>query len=100
MEMTVLVERLADDKYRASTGFPVVMESEGRSPNEAVERLREQAVQRLKGSELVQVSIPGVSDSNPWRKYAGIWKDNPDFDGFLDNIAEYRRTVDEAHSTQ
>ena len=38
MEMTVLVERLADDKYRASTGFPVVMESEGRSPNEAVER--------------------------------------------------------------
>src|SRR5262249_11379998 len=100
MEMTVLVERLADDRYRASTGYPVAMESEGRAPDEAVERLREQAVKRLKGSELVQVSIPGVQDANPWLKYAGIWKNHPDFDRFLENVAEYRRTVDEAHSTQ
>ena len=100
MEMTVLVERLAEHKYRASTGYPVAMESEGRSANEAIERLREQAVQRLKGTELVQVSIPGVRDTNPWLKYAGIWKDHPDFDGFLDNVAEYRTTVDETHSTQ
>ncbi|PYP82171.1 MAG: hypothetical protein DMF61_27130 [Blastocatellia bacterium AA13] len=100
MEMTVLVERIGDDKYRASTGYPVVMESEGHSSNEAVERLREQAAQRLKGTELVQVSIPGMGDTNPWLKYAGIWKDHPDFEVFLDNVAEYRRTVDEAHSTR
>ena len=100
MEMTVLVERLADDKYRASTECPVAMESEGSSPNEAVEKLREQAVQRFTGSELVHVSLPGVNDSSPWLKYAGIWRDHPHFDRFLDDIAEYLRTVDEANSTQ
>src|SRR5690349_6264072 len=98
MEMTVLVERLADDKYRASTGYPVAMESEGRSLSEAVDRLREQAARRLKGSELIQVSIPGPGGTNPWLEYSGIWKDHPDFEGFLDNISEYRRTANKARA--
>lgn len=98
MEVTVLVERLNEHKYRASTGYPVPMESEGESREDAVERLREQAVQRLKASELVQVSIQEIPD-NPWIKYAGIWKDHPEFDAFLENIAEYRRTADETRST-
>jgi hypothetical protein len=97
--MTVLVERLGEHRYRASTGQPVAMESEGSSREEAVERLREQAAQRLKEGELVEVSIAAVADANPWVKYAGIWKDHPDFDAFLENIAEYRRTANEADST-
>jgi hypothetical protein len=100
MEVTVLVERLNEHKYRASTGYPVPMESEGNSREDAVERLREQAVQRLKASELVQVSIREISDTNPWIKYAGIWKDHPDFETFLENIAEYRRTADKTRSTR
>jgi hypothetical protein len=100
MNMTVLVERVDQHKYRASTSHPVAMESEGQSREEAVERLREQAAQRLKAGELFQVSVPGISDSNPWIKYAGAWKDHPDIDAFLENIAEYRRKVDEANSTQ
>jgi hypothetical protein len=100
MEMTVLVEQLGEEKYRASTAYPLALEGEGHSRDEAVERLREQAVQRLKGSEFIHVSIPGGPDTNPWIEYAGIWKDHPDFDEFLENIAEYRRTVDEAHSAR
>jgi hypothetical protein len=97
MNITVLIEQVGQHKYRASTSHPVPMESEGQSREEAVERLREQAAQRLKGCELIQTTVPGTTDSNPWIKYAGLWKDNPDFESFLDNIAEYPRTVDEAH---
>ena len=93
MKMTVLVERLDEHMYRASTSHPVAMESEGCSRDEAVERLREQAAQRIKDSELVQVSIPGAPDANPWVTYAGIWKDHADFDAVMENIAEYRRTL-------
>jgi transcriptional regulator NrdR family protein len=94
--MTVLVERLEEHRYRASTGQPVAMASEGSSREEAVERLREQATQRLKGGELVEISIAAVADANPWVRYAGIWKNHPDFDAFLENLAEYRRTANEA----
>jgi hypothetical protein len=77
MEMTVLVEQLGEEKYRASTAYPLALEGEGHSRDEAVERLREQAVQRLKGSEFIHVSIPGGPDTNPWIEYAGLWKDHP-----------------------
>lgn len=59
MEVTVLVERLDEHKYRASTGYPVPMETEEGSREDAVERLREQAVQRLKASELGSSLNPG-----------------------------------------
>jgi hypothetical protein len=90
--MTVLVERLDEHKYRASTSNPVPMESEGCSRDEAVERLRDQAAERLKDGELVQISISGVPDANPWVKYSGIWKDHADFDAVMENISKYRRT--------
>ena len=92
--MTALVERLAENKYCTSTVPPVAMDSEGSSLNDAVEWLSERAVQRLKASEFTQVSIPGVSNANQWFKFSGIWKDHPDVDRFLDNIDEYRRTID------
>lgn len=100
MKMTVLVERLDEEKYRASTGYPLVIESEGKSRDEAVERLRKRALERLERSELVQVSIADDRNINPWVKYAGLWKDHPDFEAFLENIAEYRQTGDDVRSTR
>ena len=38
MRMTVLIERLDEGRYRASTSHPITMESEGCSRDEAVER--------------------------------------------------------------
>ncbi len=93
MKMTVLVERLDEHVYRASTPHPVAIECEGCSRDEAVERLRDQTAARLKGGELVQVSIPGERDANPWVTYAGVWKDHANFDAVMENIAEYRRTL-------
>jgi hypothetical protein len=74
MRVTVLVERLDERRYRASTSHPITMESEGSSRDEAVERLRDQAAQRLNGGELVQVLIPGAPDANPWLHMQGYGK--------------------------
>ena len=94
MKAAVLVEKLGVKKYRASTSQPIPLESEGRSGEEAVKRLCALARKRLAAGQWRQVSLPGPPQANPWIAYAGIWKDHPDFDDFLKNIADHRRAVD------
>jgi hypothetical protein len=90
VKATVLVEKLSAKRYRASTSQPIPLESEGRSRDEAVTRLCALARKRLAAGEWQQVSLPGPPQSNPWIAYAGIWKDHPELDDFVKNIAEYR----------
>ena len=98
MKTSVLVEKLGARKYQASTSQPFPLETEGKSRQEAVKRLCALARQRLAAGEWQQVSLPGPPQANPWIAYAGIWEGHPDFDDFLENIAEYRRAVDAADS--
>ena len=100
MNATVLVEKIGVKKYRASTAQPVVLESVGNSRLQALTRLAELAKKRLAGGELVQIALPGPTESNPWKKFAGIWKDHPDFDAFRESIAEYRRLRDGTDSAR
>ena len=93
MQATVLVEKIGPRKYRASTTQPVVLESEGKSRREALGRLSELARQRLAAGQLVQMSLPDCPESNPWKSFAGIWKHHPDYDAFVNNIKDYRRSV-------
>jgi hypothetical protein len=98
VKTAVLIEKLGKKKYRASTAQPIALESEGRSRDEAVERLCELARERLAAAEWQQVSLPGPPQANPWIAYAGIWKDHPDFADFLKNIAEHRRTTNRSNA--
>ena len=93
MQAAVLVEKLGEKKFRASTSQPIPLESEGRSGEEAVKRLCALARKRLAAGQWQQISLPGPPQTNPWIAYAGIWKDHPDFDDFLQNIVDYRRAV-------
>jgi predicted RNase H-like HicB family nuclease len=98
MQLTVLVERLNEQTYRAETAQPVPLATEGRTREEAVERLRELVHQRLAAGEMIQLDVPEVAGPHPWLPFAGIWKDHPDIDALLDNIADNRRCLDEAES--
>lgn len=100
MKASVLVEKLGAKKFRASTSHPIPLKSEGRSREEAVKRLCAMARKRLAAGEWRQVSLPGPPQSNPWIAYAGIWKDNPDYEAFLKNLREYRRAIDGSNSSQ
>jgi hypothetical protein len=94
MKAAVLVEKLGKKKYRASTSQPIPLETEGRTRDKAIKRLCALARKRLAAGEWQEVSLPGPPQTNPWIACAGIWKDHPDFDDFINNIAEYRRTMD------
>ena len=93
MQATVLVEKIGPKKYRASTTQPVVLESEGSSRREALGRLEQLAGKRLASGQLVQITLPGPPEANPWKSFAGIWKNHPDFDAFVANIKDYRKSV-------
>jgi predicted RNase H-like HicB family nuclease len=97
MDMTVLIEP-KDGRFRASTSQPVVMETEGASREEALQRLQELAKTRLAAGEVVLVPFPNGESNHPWMKFAGVWKDHPDFDQFQQNVSEYRQSLDETES--
>ncbi|MBC8116624.1 MAG: type II toxin-antitoxin system HicB family antitoxin [Candidatus Saccharimonas sp.] len=93
MDMIVLIEP-QNGRFKATTSQPVAMETEGASREEALQRLQELAKSRLAAGELVQVPLPNGDSSHPWMKFAGVWKDHPEFDQFQQNVAEYRRSLD------
>ena len=58
------------------------------------------AANRLATAQFVQISIPDGEQPHPWARWAGVWKNDPDFDQFLANIAEYRRNADTAEPSE
>lgn len=98
MQVTVFVERLDEHTYRAETAQPSALITEGRTRDEAIERLRTLAQQRLTVGEMVCLDIPEVPIPHRWVPFAGIWKDHPDLDAVLEHIAVARRKLDAAES--
>jgi hypothetical protein len=98
MQVTVFVEQLDEQTYRAETAQPITLVTEGRTRDEAVERLRVLARQRLTAGEMVHLEIPELAVPHPWVSFAGIWRDHPDLDALLEHIAEERRRLDAAES--
>jgi hypothetical protein len=98
MQVTVFVERLDEHTYRAETAQPIPLTTEGRTRDEAIERLRTLAQQRLAAGEMVCLDIPEVPVPHPWVPFAGIWKDHPDLDAMLEHIAAARRKLDAVES--
>jgi hypothetical protein len=92
--VTVFVERLDEQTCRAETAQPIALATEGRTHDDAIERLRVLAQQRLTTGEMVRLDIPEVAVPHPWVPFAGIWKDHPDFDAVLDHIVAERRRLD------
>ena len=96
MEVTVFVEQLSEDTYVAETAQPSALVTEGRTHDEAIERLRVLASQRLTAGEISRLEISEVAAAHPWLPFAGIWKDHPDLDAVLQHNAAARRRLDAA----
>jgi hypothetical protein len=98
MTVTALVKQIGDRRYRASISQPMLLETEADTPGQAVQQLRQMAMDQIAGGQLVEISLPGSNEPNPWLAIAGAWKDHPDLEQYLQNIADYRRQVDEDES--
>jgi predicted RNase H-like HicB family nuclease len=98
MQVTVFVEQLDEQTYRAETAQPIALVTEGRTRDEAIAQLQLLAQQRLNAGEVVSLDIPEVAVPHPWVPFAGIWKDHPDLDAVLEHIAAERRRLDASES--
>jgi hypothetical protein len=98
MQVIVFVARLDGQTFRAETAHPIALVAEGRTRDEALERLQVLARKRLTAGGMVRLEIPEVAVTHPWMPFAGIWKDHPDFDAVLEHIAAERRRLDTAES--
>lgn len=94
MQFPILIEPVANNGYRASSGPPLSVSADGPTREEAIRKVQEQMRQRLHaGAEIATVEIPVQPVENPWVKYAGMFKDDPDFEEVVEIMAENRRKM-------
>jgi len=88
----VLVENQEDGGVSATVlGLPDFKGS-GVTKQEALEKLIQLLQERE--PEIVTLEIELPQTEHPWMKFAGMHKDDPQFDEMLEYIEEYRRELD------
>jgi predicted RNase H-like HicB family nuclease len=94
MQITVLVEPVAENGFRAKAGEPLPLCADGATADEAVRNLRAAMDQQLKnGKQLRSVEI--VSE-NPWLAMAGMHDPNdPLVQQWKKEIAAYRQEIED-----
>lgn len=94
MQIPVVVKRVKSNGYRARATEPFAVSAKGATCEEALTKLRAKIQTRLKnGTELVGLEIS--PPPHPLAEFAGMFKDDPDFDDVLKIMAENRRKMDE-----
>ena len=95
MQIPVLVEPMENQGYRASSGSGLEFVAEGATADEALGLFRAEIERRIAaGAILVNLEVGAIVE-NPWIQCAGSLKDDPFFDAWQQEIAEYRREIDE-----
>lgn len=93
MQITVLIEEMNGQGFRASSALPFGVSAEGATREEALAKLKDEVDARIKnGAQLVTIETAG--EPNPWLDAAGMYRDDPLFDEWQQAIAEYRDQVD------
>ena len=91
-----VIEPVAGNGFRATSGSPLVLNAEGATRDEALANLRQLVRQRLdEGLEVATLEVADRVGGNPWVEFAGMFKDDPLFDDWQQAIAENRRRIDE-----
>jgi predicted RNase H-like HicB family nuclease len=95
MKISVLIEPVAGNGYRARNGEPFDRSAEGATEEEAVRKLQELIRGKLStGVRLLQVELP--EPDNPWLQMAGTLDLNdPLVKEWIEIMEENRRKADE-----
>lgn len=92
MQIPVVIEPLSDHCYRATSSAPLALTAEAATPDDALAQLNQLVRDRLAaGTKFVALDVP-VED--PWLRFAGMYRDNPLFDDWVEAMREYREQVD------
>jgi len=95
MEIPVLVEPVAGNGFRASSGQPLPLSAEGATPDDAVRNLRAEMARQLQnGKQLLAIRLP--EPVNPWLAAAGIHDPSDSLiQEWKDAMAEYRQEFED-----
>lgn len=90
----VLIENQPDGKFQATLiGLPDC-QGFGNTETEAIEKLSQSLQHRLEAAKIVTLEIEIPKAEHPWMKFAGMFKDDPQFDEVLAYIESERRELD------
>ncbi len=92
MEIPVLLMPVNGNQFRAKSGEPLSITTEGSSREEALSKLRQQLENLLgSGAEITTVRVC----EHPLARFAGMFKDDPLFEKCLIEMAENRDRADQ-----
>ena len=96
MTFDVILLKKAENGYVARPVLWPDSVVHGATEQEALERVRALICDLLSRTQFVQVEvdIPEHQVNNPWLAKAGMFADDPTWDGFLKAMADYRRQLD------
>jgi predicted RNase H-like HicB family nuclease len=95
-----LTEYVLIEKEKNGGGYTATVlgwldcKAEGNTREEALTNLHQLLTARLEQTEIVTLEIEPTKPAHPWMKFAGKYKDDPQFDEMLAYIEEYRRELD------
>jgi hypothetical protein len=94
MSIQVLIEPLANNGFRATSGEPLAVSVEAPTREEALAKVKERLQARLKnGAELVPIQLN--TEPNPWTEFAGMFDPNdPLVKAWKRQMARNRRKKD------
>ena len=99
MEITVLVEPLPSNGFRAISGEPLHLQTAAPTREEAIRKLRELIEERTSaGAELVALQLE--QPAHPLAPYAGILKNDSLLEPWKDAMRAYREQKDSDTKTQ
>lgn len=93
----ILLTRQANNGYLARPVLMPELVVAGEDEQEAIARVCTAITEHQTESRVVQVTLPvnQQTDDDPWLRFAGMWKDDPNWEQFQADIAANRRWVDE-----
>jgi predicted RNase H-like HicB family nuclease len=94
MQITVLIEPVANNGFRATAGEPLPVSADGATPEEAVRNLRAAINCQLKNGK--QLKMVDLSSHNPWLALAGTHNPNdPLVQEWKQEMAAYRQEIED-----
>jgi hypothetical protein len=94
MQIPVIIERVANNGFRARAGEPMPVSAEGATPEEAVNKLRAAIDSQLKNGKTLR--LVDIATDNPWLALAGMHDPNdPLVKEWKQEIVAYRQEVEE-----
>ncbi len=96
MIISVLLEPVSNDGFRAATGEPFSLSANGATRDEALSRLREKVNDKLDaGVEVISLDVTPMSGrSDSLRTLAGDLETEPIYDEWQNAIQAYRESRD------